>query len=344
MNLLSEYRSIHIELTDKCQASCPMCARNHNGGQERPFVGQHEIFLEQFQQWFTVDDLKNIQHIYACGNYGDPIIARDCLEICRYIKESNKDIHLGIHTNGSARSITWWKELGQLLSNSSHEVVFGIDGYADSHVLYRKGTDWYKIIENAKAFMSVGGRASIDTLIFEHNEAEMDQFRSEMFALGFDKINLKTTSRFYEMTEFPVQDKDGKFEYNIRPPVTDKFKKTVLIKLEEVAANLNNWNNNVSKTRVLPKCIERKEIYIDSRGNVLPCCWVGSDYVEEHLEEKLTIHKLRNKMVQDTKNKFSQLSTINLNTTKPCSENWSNLQEIVTGQNKPWVCAKNCHE
>jgi hypothetical protein len=34
---------LHIELTDKCQASCPMCGRNKNGGVERPFVGQHEV-------------------------------------------------------------------------------------------------------------------------------------------------------------------------------------------------------------------------------------------------------------------------------------------------------------
>ena len=30
--------AIHIELTDKCQAACPMCARNYNGGIERPFI------------------------------------------------------------------------------------------------------------------------------------------------------------------------------------------------------------------------------------------------------------------------------------------------------------------
>jgi hypothetical protein len=44
--------NLHIELTDKCQASCPMCGRNNNGGAERPFVGQHDITIEQFKQWF----------------------------------------------------------------------------------------------------------------------------------------------------------------------------------------------------------------------------------------------------------------------------------------------------
>ena len=40
----------------------------------------------------------------------------------------------------------------------------------------------------------------------------------------------------------------------------------------------------------------RKEIYIDARGDVLPCCWVGSDWVEHPIKEKLTIQQLRNKM------------------------------------------------
>ena len=95
---------LHIELTDKCQASCPMCGRNKNGGAERPFVGQHEVTLEQFQQWFSPTWLAKLDNFYACGNYGDPIIAQDCLEIFEYVRQVNPITRLSIHTNGSARS------------------------------------------------------------------------------------------------------------------------------------------------------------------------------------------------------------------------------------------------
>jgi DNA-3-methyladenine glycosylase I len=33
--------------------------------------------------------------------------------------------------------------------------VFGIDGLADTHSIYRVGTDYHKIIENAKAFIKI---------------------------------------------------------------------------------------------------------------------------------------------------------------------------------------------
>ena len=343
LNHLHLIEQLHIELTDKCQASCPMCARNYNGGQERSFVGKNEITLDQFKSWFSSDFLSKLSNFYACGNYGDPIIAQDCLEIFEYIRNANPHVRLGLHTNGSARSTTWWANLAKALKDK-HEVTFGIDGFADSHVLYRRGTDWNKIIANAKAFIDAGGYATVDCLIFEHNELEADQFEKEMLDIGFGKVNFKSTARFYDMEQFNVEDRNGNYEYSLKPAVTERFKKVAVIKLEEVAANLKSWESQVSAATVKPRCINNKELYIDSRGNVLPCCWVGSDWLEEPLKEKITIHSLRNKMVEDTKNKFKSLGIFNLNSTAIEDGIWSNLNEITTGLNKPWSCAKNCNE
>jgi MoaA/NifB/PqqE/SkfB family radical SAM enzyme len=343
MNILAEYTDIHIELTDKCQASCPMCARNYHGGIERPFVGQNEITLEKFKSWFSPQDLKHLKNFYACGNYGDPIIAQDCLEIFQYIRQHNSLVRLGIHTNGSARSKTWWANLAHALGNN-HEVTFGIDGFANSHVLYRRGTDWNKIIDNARAFIDAGGYATIDSLVFKHNEHETVDFEKAMLDIGFAKINFKSTARFYDMKEFPVEDKNGNYEYSLYPAETTEFKKIAIIKLEEVAADITQWESQVSKTNVSPKCINRKEIYIDASGDILPCCWVGSDWVEQPIKEKLTIQQLRNKMIVNTKDKFSMLGIFNLDNARIQEQDWSNLNDIVTGANKPWICAKNCNE
>lgn len=343
MNIIQEYTDIHIELTDKCQASCPMCARNYNGGVERPFVGQNEITLDRFKSWFTPQDLTHLRNFYACGNYGDPIIAQDCLEIFQYVREHNNHVRLGIHTNGSARSKAWWAKLASVLGNS-HEVTFGIDGFADSHVLYRRGTDWQKIIDNAQAFINAGGYATIDSLVFKHNEHETVDFEKAMLDIGFSKVNFKSTARFYDMAEFPVEDKNGNHEYSLYPAETKEFKKIAIIKLEQVAADINQWESQVSQATVSPKCINKKEIYIDARGDVLPCCWVGSDWVEQPIKEKLTIQQLRNKMIVNTKDKFSKLGIFNLDNAKMQSQDWSSLTDIITGANKPWICAKNCNE
>ena len=48
------FKSLHhiqIEITNKCQASCPMCLRNIHGGIDNPLL--------RFNDW-TIDEFKNI--------------------------------------------------------------------------------------------------------------------------------------------------------------------------------------------------------------------------------------------------------------------------------------------
>lgn len=330
---------LHIELTDRCQASCPMCARNVNGGKERDFVGKHDITLDKFRQWFPSNFLLSLRNFYACGNYGDPIIARDCLEIYQYLRSINKDCHLGIHTNGSARDIRWWKRLAEVLRDN-HKVTFGIDGFADSHVLYRRNTDWYKIIDNARAFISAGGLAEIDCLVFKHNQNEIEDFKSQMLAMGFCKVNLKYTARFYDMKKFPVESNNGDIEYYLEPVAK---KSTIhFLPLEKISKNISIWENMVAAAKIKPMCIEKSEIYVDARGNVFPCCWIGSDWVEQPIEGDLAIQKLRNLAVEDTKYKFSKIGVVNLDITSIYDLPWIELSNKLK-TTKPWTCVKNCN-
>ena len=49
MYKLEDIREIHLELTSKCQASCPMCPRRISGGVLNPFITLEEITLETFK-------------------------------------------------------------------------------------------------------------------------------------------------------------------------------------------------------------------------------------------------------------------------------------------------------
>jgi hypothetical protein len=40
----------------------------------------------------------------------------------------------------------------------------------DTNHLYRENVEWKKIMENARAFISAGGTAHWDMLIFDHNK------------------------------------------------------------------------------------------------------------------------------------------------------------------------------
>ncbi len=80
MYLLNDITTVHLEITNKCQASCPMCARNLQGGVDNPFMDLNEITLEQFTEWFKPECIKQLTKLYMCGNLGDPIIATDTIE------------------------------------------------------------------------------------------------------------------------------------------------------------------------------------------------------------------------------------------------------------------------
>jgi MoaA/NifB/PqqE/SkfB family radical SAM enzyme len=318
-----------------------MCARNYSGGAERPFVGQHDITLEQFKSWFSPEFLKGIKNFYACGNYGDPIIAKDCLEIFEYVR-SCTDGRLSIHTNGSARSTKWWANLANAMSGD-HDVTFGIDGFAKSHVLYRRGTDWQKIIDNARAFIDAGGSASVDCLVFKHNQQEIEDFKAEMMSIGFKSVNVKSTGRFYDMQKFPVLNTLGQVEYHLEPVDLNEYKKINFLKLDEMSKDITIWQDIVDQTTIAPKCVSKKEIYVDARGTIYPCCWIGSDMIEEPLAVSMSIHDLRNQMVNNTKLHFDAFGKFNLNYMQLDeilnSSNWSIFTDTAI---KPWTCAKNC--
>lgn len=255
MYKLEDIRDIHLELTSKCQARCPMCPRRINGGAINPLMSLNEITLEQFKEWFTVPFIQQLDSLFMCGNLGDPIIAEDCLEIFQYLKETNPNMRLSMHTNGSARNIYWWKELAKC----NIKVTFGIDGLADTHKLYRVNTDWHTIIKNAKAFIEAGGEAEWHMLVFKHNEHQVDDCRAASADLGFKKFTTKHTSRF----------KDGKFN------VLDDAGKTVnILYPTEISKKFTSKVINVVPSEIKCKAQKYKQIYISADGGVSPCCWL----------------------------------------------------------------------
>ena len=48
MYKIEDIKAIHLEVTSRCQAKCPMCARRINGGPLNPFMGLDEISIYKF--------------------------------------------------------------------------------------------------------------------------------------------------------------------------------------------------------------------------------------------------------------------------------------------------------
>ena len=266
MYKLQDIKIVHLEVTSKCQASCPMCARNIQGGIENPFMSITEITKDNFVGWFPINFIKQLDRVYLCGNLGDPIIAKDTLEIFEYLRATNPNIELGMNTNGSARNASWWKELARL----NVTVRFGIDGLAESHMLYRIGTDWQKIISNAVTFIEAGGYAIWDMLVFDHNKDEVDECKKLSDKLGFKEFYSKNTSRFRDES-INVLDKTGKTTHKLY--ATNKSK-TIAIKVANYAVKSVD-----EKKTIFCKVKKEKSLYISATGNVVPCCWLDMEWM-----------------------------------------------------------------
>ena len=201
----AQVKQLHIEASSVCNAACPMCPREVN-----PFFNKDtdgvSITLEQIQEKFNDDFIKQLELVYLCGSYGDPAACPDCIKILKYFRQTNDRICLGIHSNGGLRNTKWWAELGAVLNRPGDYCRFGIDGLRDTNHIYRVNTDFDKIIENAQSYIAAGGQAIWEFIVFEHNEHQVEEARKMSKELGFANFIEKVSRRF------------SFIQTNLRPP------------------------------------------------------------------------------------------------------------------------------
>jgi MoaA/NifB/PqqE/SkfB family radical SAM enzyme len=59
--------SIHLEVTTRCQARCPMCPRRVNGGPELDGLDLTEISYATFIEWFPISFVQQLKFLNMCG-------------------------------------------------------------------------------------------------------------------------------------------------------------------------------------------------------------------------------------------------------------------------------------
>ena len=187
-------KQLHMETSSVCNAACPMCPREIDPRFNKKTDGV-SLSLEKVKELFSNDFISNLESMYMCGNYGDPAAAPDAIDIFQHFRETNPNMTLGMHTNGSLRSASWWSKLGTILSRNTDYCYFGIDGLADTNHIHRVNTDFSKLIENASSFINAGGKAHWEFLVFAHNEHQVDEARLLSEKLGFVGFREKVTRR-----------------------------------------------------------------------------------------------------------------------------------------------------
>jgi hypothetical protein len=239
----TDIRRIHIEITSRCNAACPDCPRT--GNSTLPIT---ELSYKDFKTCIPPSILEGLTSVGFCGNYGDPIVAKELLEICAYIRK-HSDCRIGIHTNGSARKASWWKSLAETIHPDGY-VMWALDGLKDTNHIYRVGTRWDIIMRNVKAFNEAGGESHWQFIVFDHNKHQVELAKATSYKLGFAKF-IKTPARQCEQSSTVVR-----FDWDSAPgpkPESEPFAVSCL-------------------------ATERKMIYLSAEGLVFPCCWTANIY------------------------------------------------------------------
>lgn len=259
--------AVHLEISNRCQASCPMCPRNIHSGIENPLIKNADWTLAEFKTVFDQEVLNQLSKISFCGSFGDPIMNNDLIGMCEYIKANGRHIDIRIHTNGSARNSKWWKALADAMPEN-HLIEFGIDGLSDTHDLHRVGTSFERIIENAKTVIAAGAKTSWLYIRFKHNEHQVETARQLSQQLGFTQFLVKNTRRFSE-DKFVVFDKQGQISHFLELPSDNVIKFVGKKDLENYA----DWPN---ARDISCFALDTTEIYIDANFTIMPCCIIAA--------------------------------------------------------------------
>ncbi len=285
-----DIKTIHLEVTQNCQASCPMCDRNQNGGALNPHINLDELSLEDCKKIFAPAFIKQLKTMYMCGNLGDPIVARDTLEIFQYFRQHNPNIWLSMNTNAGAKSVEWWTELANTFGTMG-AVIFSVDGLSDTNHLYRQGVVWDNVERNMQAFIAAGGRARWDFLIFEHNQHQVEEAELLAKAWGCEKFVAKKTGRFISANSEKKEshqavNRKGEKTVELKKPdnkhVNSALKKQTLLEIK-----YGSMDNYYEQTPIRCKVKDEGSLFITAEGLALPCCWTaGRMYKWWHQDPK----------------------------------------------------------
>ncbi len=286
----------HVELTDKCNAACPMCQRvNHLDFCKTNYdkVQKIELTLADFEEHFDDAFCAQVDEVEFGGGLGDAPAASECLEVCDHL--TKRGVRVLISTNGSLRSTDWWREMGHVMKRNDSFVEMHIDGLADTNHLYRVNTYFDKIMANAEAYMSTGAVAEWHFILFKHNEHQAEEARDLSRSMGFRKFVLIDTIRFGKKKNFEYQMPSGETCYLEPPGYTSA---------QFAAAHAASLPPPVSQQDGMPdpdgmrakaeagvngihcKSQIKNSAYINTEGYVAPCCWLSGSNEEIFMIER----------------------------------------------------------
>lgn len=195
-----EVKSIHLEITGKCNISCIYCYNSQ-------FNDKKKISEEM-----TTEDIKkliNEASEMGCRSFtfsgGDPFLRSDIFEIIEYCHDKK----INFLTNGKLLAEEFVEKISKY--PQINEIKITLDGF-EGHNKLRKGSDYKDVIESIKLLKAKGIKVVINTEVTEMNLLEMpklyqllrdlriDRWRVDLpFILGKYRENYQE----YKLPDFP---------------------------------------------------------------------------------------------------------------------------------------------
>ena len=309
---------LDVELSNICNAACPMCSRtninNTKPNNTSSYINDKtQITFDLFKN--IIDKNTFIKDYNFCGNWSDPAAAKDFLKIIEYI--ANEKVTINIDTNGGLKSKEWWKELGKILScNPKNAITFSIDGLEDTNHLYRRHTNFNKIIENAVSYINNTKAEAIWAFIpFKHNEHQINIAKQKAKKLGFKRFVINHTARFYNLkTNSFIFYEDGV--------------KGILEPAEISPEVILYDNNNI-------KCLAKitKNLFLSFDQLIFPCCYIEDSFRKRNDAQLNSIIDMNDLEKLDA-SKYNFLDIIQSDIFKLIEMSWV--------KNTPSTCYKKC--
>ena len=351
MNWLRDLQEIQVDLTSYCNAGCGTCARHEDGTQQlQPLLKLQHFDYSVFERLIT-KDLKetNITSVAFNGNWGDAVMHPDFLQLAELV--SNSGLSLNVSTNGSIRNEKWWIKLASVLNKKS-SVIFCLDGLEDTHHIYRRKTNFNKIVENIKAFTSAGGRADVTMTLFEHNKhqvKEVEAVAKECNTMYFrlrhshgDNLLIipKNEESYRVMASYDID------EHQVTFPERDNSLKMSDSRDYNVYLDANDQVKDAKANDTVCLWYNDRNIQIDPWAVVWPCCHLSLFGVEAGVEsgDTMLFNLVDDSFLQARKmNTLKEYSLTEILTNKWFKENLNDALNTGAWKQCQNICGLECN-
>tara|TARA_B100000809_G_scaffold254120_1_gene290934 strand:+ start:1089 stop:2069 length:981 start_codon:yes stop_codon:yes gene_type:complete len=316
--------TIEIETTGICNAECPSCTRfDFLPDKLEMFHKKHILPKTILDVDAFTNNLCNIINkdsvqINFEGSFSDPLTHPRILELVKSAC-SIENAGVSVKTNGSLRNKKLYIELAKHLNTRHRQMFFSIDGLGERNAIYRRKTNWDKIMSNAQAFIEASGIATWKAVHFEQHEKDYDEMKKLSTSMGFESFLVHSNR-------------------------ADKFQQDQIFKLGKEYSP-TKINNDVSRDykefhqykTVICRHLDNNYYFIGCDSKVYACCELWGDMIDS----KPSIRRLASKVTYSNSNDISLKEHKFYDIIK--NDKFKKLDNSI--RNKPnLLCKKNCRD